>query len=47
MADQQQPRPCPRCHGAKGHVETTTGTGGAQIHVWVACPGCGGTGLAR
>jgi len=44
---EQTERPCYTCNGDKGRIETTTGSNGAQIQVWVACTGCNGTGIAR
>ena len=47
MTTQQTPKPCPSCHGARGRVETSTGSNGAQIQVWVDCSDCKGSGTAR
>ncbi|SFK74047.1 hypothetical protein [Streptomyces pini] len=43
----QTPAPCPRCHGAQGHVETTWTASGARIDTWHPCGTCNGSGEAK
>jgi DnaJ-class molecular chaperone len=45
MSAQQRPRPCTRCNGTGGQVETTT-TDGVMRQTWHSCTTCHGTGRA-